>query len=71
VTGASVTTALYEFIFTGFLWWGNGTTNSQGNAQFQLFNADLGCYTTSVENVVAAGQTWQPGTPENYFCIGF
>jgi subtilisin family serine protease len=71
VPGAAVTVALYEFLFTGYLWWDNGTTNSQGNVQFQLFNADLGCYTTSAENVVAAGRTWLTGTPENYFCNGF
>jgi len=68
VAGATVRTSLYEFIFTGTLWFSNATTDSQGYAQFQLPNADFGCYTTLVENVVAAGLTWVPGTPSNSFC---
>jgi subtilisin family serine protease len=68
VAGASVTTALIEWLYTGDTWVATSTTNSQGNVTFQLPNAPVGCYATSVENVVAAGLTWVPGTPSNYFC---
>jgi len=69
VAGAAVEVDLYEYIFTGDLWISNGTSNSQGNAQFQLPNADFGCYVTSVRTVVASGLTWVPGTPSNNFCL--
>jgi subtilisin family serine protease len=69
VAGAAVEVDLYEYIFTGALWISNGTSNSQGNAQFQLPNADFGCYVTSVRTVVASGLTWVPGTPSNNFCL--
>ena len=68
VAGASVRVSLYEWVYTGNLWFSNGVTDSQGNAQFQLLNADYGCYTTGVENVVASGLTWIPGTPSNNYC---
>ena len=68
VAGASVRVSLYEWVFTGWLWFSNGVTDSQGNAHFQLPNADYGCYTTGVENVVAPGLTWVPGTPSNNYC---
>ena len=68
VAGASIRVSLYEWVYTGFLWFSNGVTDSQGNAQFQLLNADFGCYTTGVENVVAPGLTWVPGTPSNNYC---
>ncbi len=68
VAGASIRVSLYEWVYTGFLWFSNGVTDSQGNAQFQLLNADFGCYTTGVENVVAPGLTWVPGTPNNNYC---
>ena len=71
VTNAAVSVDLVEWLFTGNLWISNGTSNSQGNAQFQLPNADLGCYVTSVRSVVADGLTWVPGTPSNNFCLGF
>jgi hypothetical protein len=70
VAGAAVRVSLYEWVFTGFVWFANGVTDSQGNAQFQLLNADIGCYVTAVENVTAAGLTWVPGTPNNNYCIG-
>jgi subtilisin family serine protease len=70
VAGAAIKVSLYEWVFTGNLWFSNGTTDSQGNAHFQLLNADIGCYTTGVENVVAPGLTWIHGTPSNNFCIG-
>ena len=57
VAGASVEVDLYEYLITGYLWISTGTTNSLGNAQFQLLNADIGCYVTSVRNVIAAGLT--------------
>jgi subtilisin family serine protease len=69
VAGASVRASLYEYLFTGALWFTTGTTDSQGNVRFQLLNADLGCYTTGVENVVAPGLTWVPGNPSNSYCI--
>jgi len=68
VAGANVRVSLYEWVYTGNLWFWNGVTDSQGNAQFQLLNADYGCYTTGVENVVASGLTWIPGTPSNNYC---
>ena len=70
VAGAAVRVSLYEWVFTGMVWFANGVTDSQGNAQFQLLNADIGCYVTGVENVTAAGLTWVPGTPNNNYCIG-
>ena len=36
VAGASIRVSLYEWVYTGFLWFSNGVTDSQGNAQFQL-----------------------------------
>jgi subtilisin family serine protease len=69
VPNASVEVDLMEWVFTGYLWISSGTTNSQGKAQFQLPNADIGCYVTAVRNVVAAGLTWIPGTPSNNFCL--
>jgi hypothetical protein len=68
VAGATVTSSLYEWLFTGDVWFSTGVTDSQGDVRYQLPNADYGCYTTAVENVVAAGLTWIPGTPTNYFC---
>ena len=68
VAGASVRASLYEWVYTGWLWFTNGVTDSQGNVHFQLNNADYGCYTTLAENVVAAGLTWIPGTPSNNYC---
>ena len=69
VAGATVTVSLYEWLFSGALWFDTGTTNSQGNVQFELRFADLGCYTAGAENVVAPGLMWVPGTPTNYHCI--
>ena len=69
VAGATVEVDLYEYIFTGHLWISTGTSNSQGNTQFQLLNADFGCYVTAVRNVTATGLTWIPGTPNNNFCL--
>jgi subtilisin family serine protease len=70
VPNANVEVDLMEWVFTGYLWISSGTTNSQGKAQFQLPNADIGCYVTAVRNVVATGLTWVPGTPSNNFCLG-
>jgi subtilisin family serine protease len=69
VAGATVTVDLYEYLFTGNLWFSTTTSDSQGKAQFQLDPADIGCYVTAVENVVANGLTWVPGTPSNDFCL--
>jgi hypothetical protein len=68
VSGASIRVSLYEWVYTGWLWFSNGVTDVQGNAHFQLNNADFGCYTTLAENVVAPGLTWIPGTPSNNYC---
>ena len=68
VAGATVTVYLYEFIYTGALWFSTGITDAQGKVQFQLQNADYGCYATGAENVVAPGLRWVPGIPSNYFC---
>jgi subtilisin family serine protease len=68
VAGANIRVSLYEWVYTGFLWFSNGVTDSQGNAHFQLLNADYGCYTTLVENASAPGLTWVPGTPSNNYC---
>ena len=69
VAGASVEVDLYEYLFTGTLWIGTTTSNAQGDAQFQLLNADVGCYVTAVRNIVATGLTFVPGTPSNNFCL--
>jgi subtilisin family serine protease len=69
VPGASVEVDLYEYIFTGTVWISTTTTSSQGDAQFQLLNADFGCYVTEVRKIVATGLTWVSGTPSNNFCI--
>jgi subtilisin family serine protease len=68
VAGATVEVDLYEYLFSGALWISTTTTNSQGNAQFQLDPADLGCYVTAVRSIVATGLTFVPGTPSNNFC---
>jgi subtilisin family serine protease len=68
VAGASIRVSLYEWVYTGNLWFSNGVTDSQGNAHFQLLNADFGCYVTGVENASAPGLTWIPGTPDNNYC---
>jgi len=68
VAGATVEVDLYEYIFTGNLWISTTTSNSQGNAQFQLDPADFGCYVTAVRSIVANGLTFVPGTPSNNFC---
>jgi subtilisin family serine protease len=68
VAGATVEVDLYEYIFTGDLWISTTTSNNQGNAQFQLYPADFGCYVVAVRNVVAPGLTFVPGTPSNNFC---
>jgi hypothetical protein len=60
-----------EWVFTGMLWISTNTTDSQGNARFQLPNVDLGCYVTSVRNIIAPGLTWAGATPSNNFCYGF
>ncbi len=41
VAGASVRVSLYEWVYTGYLWFSNGVTDSQGNAQFQLLERGL------------------------------
>jgi subtilisin family serine protease len=69
VAGASIRVSLYEWVYTGNLWFSDGVTDTQGNAHFQLLNADFGCYTTLAENVVAEGLTWIPGTPSNNYCM--
>jgi len=69
VAGATVDVDLYEYIFTGNLWISSGTSNSQGNAQFQLPDADFGCYVTAVRSVTAAALTFVYGTPDNNFCL--
>jgi len=68
VAGASIRASLYEWVYTGNLWFSNGVTDAQGNVQFQLQNFDFGCYTAGAENVVAPGLTWIPGTPSNNYC---
>jgi hypothetical protein len=68
VAGATVRAALYEWVFTGWLWFSNGVTDAQGNVRFQLNNFDYGCYNVAVDSVVASGLTWIPGTPSNNYC---
>ena len=67
VAGASIRVSLYEWVYTGNIWFSNGVTDSQGNATFQRL-IDYGCYTTGVENVTAPGLTWVQGTPSNNYC---
>jgi subtilisin family serine protease len=68
VQGATVSVDIMEWLFTGWIWISSTTTNNQGNAQFQLLNADIGCYVTSVRSVTASGLTFVGGTPSNNFC---
>jgi len=69
VSGASIRASLYEWVFTGFLWFTNGVTDAQGNVRFQLNNADFGCYTALAENITAPGLSWSPTTtPDNNYC---
>jgi subtilisin family serine protease len=68
VPGATVSVDIMEWVFTGWIWISTTTTNNQGNAQFQLLNADFGCYVTSVRSVTAPGLTFVGGTPSNNFC---
>jgi len=68
VPGATVNVDIMEWLFTGWIWISTTTSDSQGNANFQLQNADLGCYIVSVRSVTATGLTWVGGTPSNNFC---
>ncbi|PIR82419.1 peptidase S8 [Candidatus Kaiserbacteria bacterium CG10_big_fil_rev_8_21_14_0_10_59_10] len=47
---------------------GTGTTNSSGVVSFTLKNAQTGCYSTTVTDVVAEGAQWDGFTPSNEFC---
>jgi subtilisin family serine protease len=71
VAGAGVEVDIMEWVFTGMLWISNGTSDSQGNAVFQLPNIDFGCYVTSVRTITGTSLTWVGGTPSNNFCYGF
>jgi len=68
VAGATVNVDIMEWLFTGWVWISTTTSDTQGNARFQLQNADLGCYITDVRSVTAPGMTWVGGTPSNNFC---
>jgi subtilisin family serine protease len=68
VAGATVRVKLYEWVYTGKLWLADGVTDGQGIVHFYLLNADFGCYTTDVYDVVATGFDWIPGTPSNNYC---
>jgi subtilisin family serine protease len=69
VSGATIRASLYEWVFTGTLWFTNGVTDAQGNVRFQLNNADFGCYTALAENITKPGLIWSPTTtPDNNYC---
>ena len=69
VSGAAVSAIVTEWLYTGALYWFDGTTNAEGKVVFEIPNAPYGCYTTQITNVVADGLTWVPGDPDNYFCF--
>ena len=66
VGGAAVSITLAND--SGQSWNGSGTTDADGKVMFSLKNAPSGCYTTTVNNVVAEGLTWDGVTPVNEFC---
>ena len=72
VSGAAVSSTVTEWLYTGALYWfdgTDGTTNAEGKVAFEIPNAPFGCYTTQITNVVADGLTWVPGEPFNSFCF--
>ncbi|MDA2923033.1 carboxypeptidase-like regulatory domain-containing protein [Patescibacteria group bacterium AH-259-L07] len=66
VAGASVSITLAHD--SGTSWSGTGTTGTDGTLTFTLKNAPAGCYNTTVNDVTAAGLTWDGLTPANGFC---
>lgn len=66
VSNASVAITLK--LDSGQSWNSTGTTDTNGKVTFSLKNAPSGCYTTTVNNVVVAGLTWDGLTPTNGFC---
>ena len=72
VSGATVSSIVTELLYTGALYWfdgTDGTTNAEGKVVFEIPNAPVGCYTAQITNVVADGLTWVPGEPFNLFCF--
>ena len=72
VSGAAVSSTVTEWLYTGALYWfdgTDGTTNAEGKVVFEIPNAPFGCYTAQITNVVADGLTWVPGEPFNSFCF--
>jgi len=69
ISGASVSITLTNSV-TGGPWSGTATTGSDGYVTFSLKNAPSGCYETTVNNVGAAGLTWDSFTPANGHCKG-
>lgn len=66
VSGASVSIQLWN-LTTFQLWFGSGTTASDGTATFNLKNAPSGTYITEMDSVFADGLTWDGYTPSNSF----
>jgi hypothetical protein len=66
VSGASVSITLANST-TKQSWSGSATTGSSGTVTFALNNAPLGTYTTTINNVYAAGLTWDGISPVNTF----
>ncbi|MEK0330675.1 MAG: matrixin family metalloprotease [Nitrosopumilus sp.] len=48
-------------------WAGSATTGTDGKITFQLSNARDGTYTTTINDVIASGLTWDGLTPTNSF----
>jgi subtilisin len=65
VSGAAVSITLNHD--SGRSWSGTATTGSDGTVTFSVNNAPAGQYSTAVNNVIAAGLTWDGVTPENVF----
>ncbi len=66
VAGASVSVRIWK---DGVLSYArNGSSNSSGNATFDVKNAPAGCYVTTVSDVFANGRVWDGVTPTNNFC---
>jgi hypothetical protein len=63
VAGASVTATIDGPTPGG----GTATTDSSGQVTFRITNAGSGTYTTTVNDVTAAGLTWDGTTPNNSY----
>lgn len=66
VANASVSIALY--LDGSSVGSATGSTADDGSVSFRMRNARVGCYTTDVTNVQAAGLNWDSGWADGGFC---